>query len=734
MMSITKYWWILLLMLQEPALQGAAMPADKLFTDRRGSLVFEWNLTRDSARVMHLPDRTMVWQGSLLPSFWLVTDHQKRFVKTRVTSIEEGEKWILGLQVGTLGHGQLIISREDGGIRFSQLEIDWLKQPPAIIEMYFGASDEAVKKSAVWPTWDRPFMPDWQSLLYCVPGAKGGTSQSYFRMWDFGLANVALGNFGPSMGAPYGAAYPRPLLYAGMGSDAGFVALGAGSLPDAAMSLRVQSTRGCFQYVYDEDIWGALPGNKRTWKEPLRICLGENAWTAFKEYYGSFPARQAASTPASKVIWNTWGMWGQKKYLTRPIADFAKNIGADILVMDDPWESSQGSGIPNLDKFPHFEEDIAYARKQNLAIGLWESVGWIKDPFSHGLKNEDLILDRTGRPCKANWDFDPSGESYYCLDISSARVREFIKQRTLRIMQTLKPALLKLDFMYGLPAPYMGVPRDPQYRGERYGDALVHLIVTTAKSVNPGVIIQGYGIGPLALNDIDMVSMDDQGDLWYDIPRGHQQWSMWGSLLSDKHVTVCGSSGYTWQQDDEVVLNSCILGPPGAVLPIYLKAAQPVPDKYFNRRLAIDRWYRRTLDWTPVWLNSDIGGYATPPQLNCWGRMEKTGEDPVLTALVLRDGDTAQVKASWMGQLKWKGRWALISQDDKDIFSTSRLALIPFDTGTLSIAYPVKPAGIIRLNRSGSTAYDQWEWADGWLTIKVSEGLLEQTAGFLVSR
>jgi len=367
-------------------------------------------------------------------------------------------------------------------------------------------------------------------------GRKGGTPQSYFRMWDFGQANIALGSFGPSMGSPYGAAYPRPLLYAGMGSDDGFVALGAGSIPDGAMSLRVQSTRGCFQYVYNEDIWGVLPGRIRVWDEPLRICLGDNAWMAFKRYYHSFPFQNVVRTAAPMPVWNSWGMWGQKKYLTRPIIDFTQRIGAGITVWDDPWEASQGAGKPNLKKFPHFFEDIAYARSKGIETGIWETVGWIADPFAAGLSAGDLITDRKGRPCKANWNFDPAGESYYCLDISSARVREFIRQRTTHIMQTVKPAVIKLDFGYGLPSPMMGVPRNPGYRGERYAYKLTQLISAAAKSINPGVIIQYYSISPLWLKNVDLVAMDDQGDLWYDIARGHGAWSIWGSLLSDMNI------------------------------------------------------------------------------------------------------------------------------------------------------------------------------------------------------
>ncbi len=768
-MRITAFCWLFLFVL--PILPAAA--ADKpagdgpegIITYRQGDLVFEWDPVRDSAQVVRLPGHSVIWQGSLLPSFWLEVNHKKTFVKATGGQLQAGYKpqaengeTRLVLQIGKLGRGNLLIRQEDWGIRFSSLEIEWTGPAPAIIELYFGASDEAVKRSSVQPTWDRPFMPDWSSFGFCVPGAKEGPAQSYFRSWDFGLTNIALGSFGPSMGVPYGAAYPKPLYFAGMGSDEGFIALGAGSIPDAAMSLRVLSARGCFQYVYNEDIWGALPGRKRTWKDPLRISLGETALAAFKNYYRSFPARAAApkqipadpkqtsallkQTPAA--FFNTWGLWREKKYVITPIADFARQLGASLLVLDDGWESSQGSGLPNGKRFPHLKEDLTALHDSGMTHGVWETLGWVDDTAALGLTTADLIIGKNGRPCKANWNFDPSSPSYYCLDISSANARAFLKKRTIREMQILKPALLKLDFGYGLPSPAMGVPRNPLYRGERQYAEMVRLIAGAAKDTDPSVTIMYYGIGPLSIDGIDMVSLDDQGDLWYDISGGHGEWSIWASLLSDKNIAVSGSSGYSWEPDDEVILNTAVIGIPGASLPMYQGDGQPIRQKYLNRRLAINKWFRKTNLWQPLWLNSRTGNFKGPPRLNCWGRMEKNGEDSVLTALALRedrDGNflknssSADIgRSALLRQLDFKGRWALISQDDKDIFSTSGLALIPFDAGELVIPCTARPAAITRLNMDGESAYDQWEWKDGRLTVRVTEEVLEKTAGFLVTK
>jgi hypothetical protein len=731
-MSVCRSLLVLGLFLSSPSVSPAAP-----LVYRDGDLEFTWDCTQDKAVMTFLPAHTIVWQGSLLPAFWLLADHRRQFVKAVVTGASpesDGRSSTLQLGFGVLGKGRLTIVKEGWGIRFSELSVEWKGPDPAIIEMYFGVSEPGKDHSSVWPTWDRPFMPDWQAAGFCVPGAKGGTPQSYFRSWDFGQANLALGSFGPSLGSPYGAAYPRPLYYAAMGSDLGCIALGAGTVPDAAMSLRVQSTKGCFQYLYAEDIWGALPGEKRTWQEPLRLCLGADAWSAIKKYYHSFPQRKAANEHAGMATWNTWGMWGQGKYPISPVTDFSKAIGAGLLVMDGSWEAAEGGGRPNTERFPHFSEDMEAVRKKGMRIGIWESVGWIADPFGNGLKKEDLILNRKGSPCKANWNFDPGSTSYYCMDPGSEGARKYIKERTLRVMRTIRPKLIKLDFGYGLPAPAMGVPRDPSFRGERYAYELVKLISGTAKSVDPEVVIMYYGISPLWTTDVDLVSLDDQQDLWYDVVRGDQEWSIWASLLSDRNIGINASSGYNWDQDEEMVLNTCILGAPGAVLPVSEKNGDPVPEKMINRRLAIDKWFRRTALWEPLWLNSRTGNFSAPPKLNCWGRMEKIGEDSILTALVLREEDKGKLTDARISKMSWSGRWALIAQDDKDISLTGSLALIPFDAGFLSLAYPQKPQRITRLNKDGENDLEGWVWKDGMLTLRITDEQLQQTAGFRVIR
>ncbi|HLL43520.1 MAG TPA: hypothetical protein VK369_10295, partial [Segetibacter sp.] len=697
---------------------------------KQGNLLFTWDILQDKANLTN-KNKSVLWKGSLLPSFWLQQDHVKRYVKATVNQkgnrISENEL-VLNLDFENDGTGSLTIEKKYWGLNFRELNIKWKNKVPKIISMYFGTSLVKNGRSAM-PDTEFPFWPDWEASGFCMPGAKAGPAQSYFRNWDFGQTEIALGNFGPSLGTPYAAAFPRPVLFFGMGQDSGWIVFGAGSLPDAPMSLKIQTTLGCIKYLYREDLWSNNLPHKRTWQEPLKITFGNDSWQAFKNYYASFPAKAPISLTHQKAIWNTWGNWRLKEYAIKPLSDFGKEVGAEILVTDDPWETSQGSGKPNYQRFPLFDQDLAGIRNAGIKNGIWETLGWVKDTTACGLSTQDLIVGQDGKPCRASWNFNPFSEGYYCIDISSQKARQFLEDRTIWTMQHIKPDLIKLDFGYGMPNPNMGVPRDPKYRGEKYCYELIKIIADAAKSIKPDVTIMYYGINPLYTSIVDMVSLDDQGDLWYATKEGHAQWSIWASLLSDRQVAINGSSSYDWSTDDEVILNTFVLGSPGGVLSTHTDDKREVPEKFRNRRLAVNKWYRKTIQWNPLWLNSNRGNFKTPPVLNCWGRMEKIDNDSILTVLALREENKEAIKDERITQLRWTGRWAIVSVDDTDIFSSSSLALVPFDEGNISIPYSRKPKTVSVQNIRGSLPFNNWEWKDGRLYIQVTREALNSIAG-----
>lgn len=718
--------------------QLAGQTENTNWTFSETGFTFSWDLKNDKAQLHAEHNKAFIWSGSLLPGFWISpqTDSflylKGKLVPDQSTITERYLK--LTLDLSPYGHGEMEVERRTAGFEITRLSINWKDSAPAIISMYFGATKLSEQQMAHTMDAQYPFAPDWSAFGFCVPGAKEGPAQSYFRNWDLGRADIPLGNFGPSMGAPYGAAFPRPTLMAAMGNDAGWINFGAASIPDAPMTLQVRSGHGSIHYLYREDLWGTPAGSSRTWQQLLRMTFGQNAWQAMRSYVSSIPNTHPTGPEHHLAVWNTWGNWKTQNYAISPITEMASKLGAEILVLDDPWESSQGSGTYSRERFPNFKEEIQNIHQSRLQHGIWETLAWINEPDSLGLTHEDLILDQHGHPCKGSWNFDPFWKNHYLLDISSDDARNFLIKRTRRVMQEVQPQLIKLDFGYGISNPNVGVPRDPAIRGERYVFELAKVITETAKSVNPDVTIMYYGISPLYLPLFDMISLDDQGDLWYAHSDGHGQWSIWASLISSHHIALNGSSGYNWQSDDEILLNTAILGSPGSVLPNTLDG-KPIPEQYINRRYALNNWYRQTIQWEPIWFNTELGGMEHPMKINCWGRAEYIDNKLQITALALRSTDnTEQESAKHPTQYQWTGRWALISQDDADIASSTLLSVIPFDDAS-SISFPLAtaPTAVQIVNVTSKKAYRNWSWQDGRMNIQLEAGLLASTAGFLIT-
>lgn len=713
---------------------AAPPPGAATWSVSSGGCTFAWNIENDQAVVRAEQMETPLWTGGLLPAFLLAgRDKTLTYVKTTVdrknSSIQpSGGK--LALRAGTLFDGELVFERKEYGLDFSRFHIDWRSQPLPIVGLYFGTAPLSDSEKLAAPTLDQSFWPNWDSACFCVPGAKGAPLQSIFRRWDLGDANFPLGSFGPALGTPYAAAYPRPLYAAAMGNQDGWVCLGAGSLLDGALSLAVESSSACFHVLYREDLWGSPESKHRAWEAPLRLAWARDPWRAYRKLFSSFDSRRVVRSAPLKPQWNSWGDFRKNIYDLRALADWTHTMGAEILGLDDRWESFVGSGEPDRERFPQFDEDISYIKAKGLSAGFWQPVGWVDHPEKVGLSHRDLIVGTDGQPRRVAWDTNPRSRSHYCLDPSSPNAVQFLRRRTINLMEKYQPVLLKLDFGYGLPSPNTGVPRDPSLRGERYSLRLLEIIAEAARSINPDVAIEYYSLHPLVRTIADVIALDDLGDAGNEEAMGHRQWSIWSALGGSKS-NIMASSGYDWNADAEVVLDSAVIGVPGAILSRKMEDGSPVPATFLSRRMALNRWYRRSTDWSPLWLNSFPGGYNQDPLMRCFGRLESIGGETCLTALTLREEGKHLLPKNALNGMTWQGRWAVIAQDDKDIFQSRRLACLPVDGAALQIPRPSRPNRVVAVNRSSETAWTGWTWADGKISLHI-ENSVDQLLGFLI--
>jgi hypothetical protein len=710
-------------------LQGAGKP----WSWTSGSYALTWNLASDTARLVETGSSRRVWQGSLLPGFWLqFPDGTRRFVKASAAPESAGGR--IALKLGSHGTGELEVVAEPWGVRFRSLTVRWTSTPPSIIGLYFGAAPLTPEQRDIVPSLERPFWPNWTAEGYCVPSAKGAPVQSFFRNWDLGHADLALGSFGPSLGTPYAAAFPRPLYAAAMGGTAGWLAVGPGAIPDAALILEIRASTAALHHLYREDLWGAPRGAQREWREPLRMAWAATAWDSFDKLFRSFEISKPATPEAQRSQWNSWGNFRNKQYDLRAIADAAAGFGVSTLVIDGGWESSTSSGTHDIARFPRFLDDLSYARAKGLAIGLWQSCGWVSDLEQAGLGAADLLLGEDGRPRRATWNMaaDSGKSAKYCLDPSSPRTRDFLRRRTLRMMRDYTPDLIKLDFGYGLPGPDVSAPRDPALRGERLSVELMRIIRDAAREVNPRVAIQYYGIHPLMGAVTDVIALDDLGDAGGYETAAHQQWSVWASLAAGHGAVIMASSGYDWKADAEILLDTAVIGAPGSVLSVPMAGNAPLPAECIARRQALARWHRRTSTWRPLWLNSEKGTIGHEPQLLSFGRLERIGGEDRLTALALREQRPEEPVLAPIQGLRWQGRWALIAQDDESILHSRRLACIPFGAGTIELPLPAAPRQVLAVYAAREEPLHGWTFRRG--RLRLSANLYPDILGILVVR
>jgi len=188
----------------------------------------KWDLDRDFA-VVARREGGQVWAGSLLPSLVVAgADGKWKGVPARLTKLEENGTgaWRLGLSWEGVTEGEICCRIEAPVLEFTLLELRWSDAPVPLVALHYGAKPLTVEESRAAVSLQDPLWPDWRAEGYCIPSAKGAPVQSFFRKWDFGHASIPLGNFGPSMGTPYAAAYPRPLFAGAMGGEPGWVTLG----------------------------------------------------------------------------------------------------------------------------------------------------------------------------------------------------------------------------------------------------------------------------------------------------------------------------------------------------------------------------------------------------------------------------------------------------------------------------------------------------------------------------
>jgi len=376
---------------------------------------WSWDLARDQAKLTGPDGKTAIWSGGLLPAFELAAEGRTIYAKASATSIEQtGEdRYRITLDLGGYGSGTLICETPEYGVRFSRLEANWLTDT-RLLSLQFGTRLLTPEELVRAPRLDRTFWPDWAAEGYCVPAAGSSPTHSFWRSWDMGDARLPLGSYGDAMGTPYAAAFPRPMYAAAMGGRHGWLAFGPGAVPDAPLTLQLQSATACLHYAYREDLWPAPDSRKRAWEEPLRLAWSGTGFDALQRLYDTFGPLTPKSPHHLRSFLCTWGDFKEDRFDLQQYRErVADKLAADMVILDDLWESFDGSGEPSSERFPNFEGDLADLRAAGYDIALWQSIGWTDSPEASGLSADDLLCGPDGVPRQWRWSGNPIGDGTY---------------------------------------------------------------------------------------------------------------------------------------------------------------------------------------------------------------------------------------------------------------------------------------------------------------------------------
>ena len=662
------------------------------YTADCANYTLDWDYAADRASLILQGESSPMWTGKILPSFYIQTA-EKLYADCNVTRTEIRDDTLCAhLTIGEYGIGRASLRLDEDGISLCDLSVRW-NQPTSIIAMYFGAL-ALTEEQLTMASDEVPFHPVWGSHEFCVPCAGGSPTHSFWRFWDMGRATLPLGSFGPSMGTPYSAAFPRPLYAFAMGKNGrGWAAIGAGEIPGAALSLQNRAGSGCLEYLFREDLWGAPDPLERSWAKPLIVSVATDAYSAYAAYFGTLGIAPAERVPRQMSFYCTWGQFLAGNYDLRRTADYiTQQMPADAILIDDFWESELGSGEVKTLLFPDFAGDLDYARGKGLKIGLWQSLGWILNPSKYGLDASDLLCGKDGKPRRSAWIRDPHSPAItwrYCLDPSSERTREFMRSRIKRIVREHKADLLKLDFGYGMPDPNICAPRDPSMRGEKLCQTLLELTSSAAREENADISIIYYGINPLQSAHFDIVSIDDMGDCGespeYELS-GHSQRSLWASLTAPYGMAICASSGYYWGSFNEILLNSAVLGAQGTVLPLTDGLGNSITPAIALRWRALQELrVKSTSIYTAKLLDCDMGGRGSEPLVRSWARIEQVDGENFIRSAALRSRAELRSRADEWAEfaelpgMRFIGEWAVIWAND------GNCRIVPFSAGRFEI-------------------------------------------------
>ncbi|GAA4214406.1 hypothetical protein [Actinocatenispora rupis] len=468
--------------------------------------------------------------------------------------------------------------------------------------------------------------------------------------------------------------------------------LGLAELPAADFLLHLGPGRTSPVFRYHADRWGQVPTGPVRLGAELVLTVADDYRAAIRAYYRVLrdtgrvtPARGRRAALATQF--NTWGaqcaagVEGAKfdqDALERVYEEMrASPLRPEMFVVDDKWEGSYGALAHDERRFGGFEKFLDRVRADGHLVGLWAAFLRTNDPGLLGLGMEHVLHDAAGVPIAKGNAFEAA--PYYLFDVSQEAVAAALTAAIGTFVARYDPDLVKFDFGYELPALSRAMPADPAYAGERLLGRALDVVVGALRAAKPDLAVMYYALSPLLVDRIDQHCHDDMFLCVdeYAEEGNRRQW--FSSLLGELGVPSYGSGGYDWASMPDIWFDTVAAGPIGTLSGVGddERGGRLTP-AVAARHVGLTAIARRTSMFRVDPVSPVTVGAATGARSSSWLRYE--ADVPVLACLRARDG------AAHHAGIGTDADVVVASLTDQPVSDADRVGVVPFGTGTLTLA------------------------------------------------
>ena len=589
--------------------------------------------------------------------------------------------------------------------------------------VYEPADDAAIVRFAYFADWDGGQMRPGGAADTCViPGGRQDPEQAIFRTADLEDHRFSIGAFGLDVGT-YHQQWALPhYLVAAYNTDAaapsGAACVGLGSAADGNVLARVHRGRFSYEINVRGDLWGHRRGPEPIrFDEPLLVAVAAGWYSAGLAYFdaldaeGLAPQRRAEDVPAAayRPQYDTWGDQGARRcflerfdeqHLREIYRDFrASGLDARLFVIDDKWEDTYGSLSHDEERFPKFLSLLDEIRADGHEIGIWTAFPRCEDYEALGLTADAVLRNPDGTPyVQVN-----RKRSWYVFDPTNASAAEHLADRARHLVETYRPALVKIDFGYEIPTPDIAAPHDLEYAGERLFLRFLEVVVGAIKAAEPSVAVLYYCLTPLFSRYMDQSGTDD---LWMSRGRydeGFARRALLSTWCGAFGVVPYGSSGYDWRSIREIWFDTAIVGTLGVIAPLagdeYGEHLTPALAALYN---GVARVTRRQPHYRVAFFDAELDDPSAGPRARSWARIE----DGATVVVALRPN--AEGVAAAPGIVRADCAVVVASLTDADVRTSQAIGIVPFESGRIAITRtaPGDPDAVAHLLSGAARSID----------------------------